>query len=132
MKAITTTTLQKRGQDKWGSGEFGAPRGNHTHNGIDYCVEPEMQILSPAAGKITKHGYPYADDLSFRYVQITDKDGKNHRVFYCEPILPIGRIVKKDTVIGFSQDLTERYPGITPHIHYEIMEDGKYLNPEEV
>lgn len=132
MKAIIPTELEVRGCDKWGCGYFGAPRGDHTHNGIDYVIKPEMQILSPVIGEITKHGYPYADDLSFRYVQITDKDGKDHRILYCEPILPIGRTVKEGTVIGFSQKLTERYPGITPHCHYEIKDKGEYLNPEEV
>lgn len=131
MKAIIPTTLEKRISDKFGEGHFGAPRGDHTHRGIDYCVPPESQILSPVAGEITKQGYPYGDDLSFRYVQITDKVGKQHRIFYCEPILPIGRTVKEGTVIGFSQDLTERYPGITPHIHYEVMVEEKYLDPEE-
>ena len=130
MRAIIATDLEKRISDKWGAGHFGAPRGNHTHNGIDYCVPPEAQILSPVAGEISKHGYAYPDDLSFRYVQITAKDGKFHRIFYCEPILPIGRTVKEGTIIGFSQDLTERYPGITPHCHYEILSNGKYIDPE--
>jgi murein DD-endopeptidase MepM/ murein hydrolase activator NlpD len=132
MRAIIPTELKKRPQDKWGSGEFGAPRGDHTHHGIDYCCPPEVQILSPVAGKITKHGYPYSDDLTFRYVQITAENGYNHRVFYVEPILPIGRIVRKGSIIGFSQSLTERYPGITQHIHYEIKNGKEYLNPEEV
>ena len=132
IKAIIPTTLGKRETDEWGSGYFGAPRGDHTHHGIDYVCDSQVQILSPVMGEITKLGYPYADDLSFRYVQITDKAGLKNRVFYVEPILPIGRTVKEGTVIGFSQDLTERYPGITPHIHYEAMDGKKYLNPEEL
>jgi murein DD-endopeptidase MepM/ murein hydrolase activator NlpD len=132
MKAIIPTELKKRTSDKWGEGYFGAPRGDRTHNGIDYECPPECQILSPVDGKITKHGYPYGDDLTFRYVQITTKDGYDHRLFYVEPILPIGRIVKKDTVIGFAQDLNERYPDITPHIHYEVKHEGNYLNPEKL
>jgi len=121
--------LKKRKSDKWGQGHFGAPRGDRKHNGIDYACLEGSEILSPVDGQVTKHGYPYADDLSFRYVQITNGERK-HRIFYVDPILPIGRIIKEGDVIGTAQDLEQRYPEITPHIHYEIMIGDKYLDPE--
>ena len=122
--------LIQRTSDKWGAGYFHAPRGDRKHNGIDYACLAGSKILSPCDGKVTKLGYPYADDLSFRYVQITNGN-KNHRVFYIEPTVELGAKIKEGDVIGIAQDLEERYPDITPHIHYEIKSlDGKFENPE--
>ena len=133
MKAIIATELRKRISDKWGAGHFGASRGSRIHHGIDYICPPESQVLSPVTGKITKLGYAYKKDENenpYRYVQITAQDDKQHRVFYVEPILAVGRYVREGDIIGFSQDLGERYQGITPHVHYEIKLDGRYLDPE--
>ncbi len=130
MKAIISTELEKRIADDYGFGHFGAPRGERTHSGQDYLIPPEVQVEAPVAGKIVKNGYAYNDDLSFRYVRIEKRNGELHDIFYIEPILPEGREVKKGAVIGFSQDLTERYPGIGNHIHYQIKVDGTYVDPE--
>ena len=117
--------------DSQGAGHFGAPRGNRTHNGIDYECPPESAVLSPIMGAVTKLGYPYGDDLSWRYVEVS-VDGERHRVFYVEPLVEVGDWVNRDTVIGKAQDLAQRYPGMTPHIHYEIkLSDDTYRNPDE-
>ena len=130
MKAIIPTTLEKRQPDKWGAGHFGASRGSRIHHGIDYECPAFRAVLSPCAGKVTKHGYPYGDDLSFRYIEITDSKGYRHRIFYVSPGQPVGNEVKEGQTIGISQDLEPRYPEITPHIHYEVILDDKYINPE--
>jgi len=130
MKALIKTGLPLRESDKWGQGYFGAPRGSRTHRGIDYQCPAGAAVLAPVAGMVTKLGYPYGDDLSFRYVQITDSTGIHHRVFYVEPQIWVGQVVKADAPIGMAQDLERRYPGITPHIHYEIKKDGEFINPE--
>jgi murein DD-endopeptidase MepM/ murein hydrolase activator NlpD len=82
---------------------------------------------------VTKLGYPYGDDLQWRYVQITDASGFNHRTFYVEPLVRVGQRVEEDEPIGEAQDISQRYPaqGMKPHVHYEIKSgDGEYLNPE--
>jgi len=132
VRAIITSELERRGQDSWGSGEFGASRGDRTHRGIDYKVPAGSTVLSPVEGLVTKLGHAYADDLSFRYVQITTTDGYDHRFFYVNPLVQDGDKVKKDQIIGLAQDLTNRYVGISEHIHYEVRYKGEYLNPEEV
>ncbi|MCA1800695.1 MAG: hypothetical protein LC650_05325 [Actinobacteria bacterium] len=59
--------------DRAGGGGYGAPRGrNRKHNGVDLLVQPGDHILSTMAGFVTKHGYCYADDLSWRYVEVED------------------------------------------------------------
>lgn len=131
MKAVIKTRLRRRMQDRWGLGHFGAPRGDRAHNGQDYCCPPGSDVLSPVDGLITKLGYPYSDDASFRYVQITDLAGRDHRIFYVEPCVWVGQRIHDGDSIGQSQDLNDRYPEISQHIHYEIRYKGEFLDPEE-
>ena len=117
--------------DSAGSGEWGAPRGSRTHKGIDYVCTPGEEVLSPVTGKVTKHGYPYGDDLSWRYIEVTDKHDKQHRLFYVEPVADVGSEVYAGMPIAIAQDISQRYPnqGMKPHVHYEIKRDGEYLKP---
>ena len=130
MKAILTA----RKQDKWGCGAYQAPRGNRKHNGIDYCCPPESLVMAQKGGRITKIGYAYGDDLSFRYIEIKDHLGEYARYFYVEPSLKQGDMLAMGEIIGHSQKLGDRYEGITEHVHFECFEliDGKkeYFDPE--
>jgi len=129
-------TLPKRMNDPWGSGEFGASRGTRTHKGIDYACYPDTEIQTPVDGVITKLGYPYGDDLSFRYVEVMANDGLRHRLFYVEPTCVHGDEVHAGDVVGSSQDISSRYrdpskPAMINHVHYEILDDaGDPVNPE--
>ena len=123
-------SLPIRGSDKHGSGHYGAPRGSRTHKGIDFSCYPDTEIYPRYPGKVTKLGYPYADKLQYRYVQVTDEFGNDHRYFYVEPMVELNQQVFEDTIIGTAQDLTKVYPGIINHIHYEIKQDGVNINPE--
>lgn len=128
--------LEKRGSDAQGSGEFGAPRGTRKHNGIDYKAQPGDVILSPVAGKVTKLGYPYdpkdAKKGHLRYVQVSAVDGLDHRLFYIAPCVAIGDRVEVGDPVGVSQDLRPVYPGITPHVHYEVKKGAEFINPESL
>lgn len=42
-----------RGQDQQGSGEYGAPRGNRKHNGVDFSCLPKSKKLAVSAGEVT-------------------------------------------------------------------------------
>jgi len=129
---VIKSIAQVRGTDIHGSGYFHAPRGTRLHNGIDYAVITGSTILSPVSGVVTKLGYPYADDLSFRYVQITDLEGYKWRIFYIEPSVSIGDKITLVSKIGVVQDLDERYQGITPHVHLEIKSpNNDFINPED-
>ena len=67
-------TAPIRENDKFGSGYFGASRdgGKRQHKGVDYAVYPGSLVYAHVGGTVTKLGFPYGDDLGFRYVQITD------------------------------------------------------------
>lgn len=123
-------TLPERGTDDWGSGEFHASRsgGSRKHKGVDYGCLPETLIHSRTDGRVTKLGYPYSSDLSFRYVQIEDEHGARHRYFYVEPGVSLGEIVYAGDVIGEAQDIAGKYSRpdkvMKNHVHYEILVDG--------
>lgn len=131
-----------RGQDDYGSGQYLASRGERKHNGIDYCCYPKSQVFSPVNGLVTKLGWAYGDDLSFRYVEVKTEDNVFVRVLYIEPTISIGYKVTINSIIGLSQALQKRYPAdekhknpITDHIHVEVFELVKnkkiYINPLE-
>jgi len=120
--------------DSRGHGYFGAPRGARTHNGVDFVCDPSEDVAAFVSGEVTKLGYPYKNDLSFRYVQITDSEGYDWRYFYCEPIHQVGEKVLKDDIIGFAQDVAAKYDyqdldPMTNHYHLEIMKNGEYFDP---
>lgn len=118
--------------DAQGAGHFGAPRGSRTHLGVDYACTPGAAVLAVEAGVVTRLGFPYGDDLSYRYVEITDADGKRARYFYVLPAVDEGDPVDAGEEIGFSQALGRRYEGITEHIHFEVKDhNGAICDPEE-
>ena len=120
MLTITNPTGKPiRGYDKWGSGAFRAPRGNHTHRGVDFICAPGQDILCPIDGTIVREARPYAKG-KYSGVLI-----RNHamdiKMFYFRPDPHlITAIVNKGKVIGKAQDISDKYEGITPHIHLEI------------
>ena len=125
MAKIELFRAADRGVDIFGSGDFGAPRGDRVHTGTDFrCV-----VVAPVAGEVTKIGYPYSDDLSYRYVQITDSDGYDVRCFYVDPSVQVGDRVVVGTEIGTMQSLQGRYPGIIDHVHVEVRAPGGRFIP---
>lgn len=122
-----------REQDAFGSGAFGASRdgGKRTHSGIDIAAPAGKAAVSPADGIISRLGYPYASDTSFRYVEITTEGGLLVRVFYVWPAVKRGAsVIAGETRIGIVQNLAPRYPGITNHVHLEIKNAaGAFVDP---
>ena len=122
--------------DKAGSGEFGSPRGDHSHAGIDYAVMPNSEILSPVSGRVTKFGICYRGDPRYLYVQVTDTQKMNHRFFYVQPSeeLALDCEVREGDALGVVQDVAAKYPGqgMVNHVHYEIRtSSGEAINPDE-
>lgn len=102
--------------------------------GEDFAAAPESILESPIKGHVSKLGYPYGDDLTYRYVEVTEtKTRMRHRFFYVEPLVELGDKIKEGDDLGIVQDVAKRYPiprGMKPHIHYEIIdEDGIYIAP---
>ncbi len=127
-----------RGQDKYGSGAFEAPRGKRKHKGIDPICDKGDHILSIGSGRVTKIGYPYdpTDEKKghLRYVEVTDGKKNRVRYFYVKPCVTVGQSVYKDTLLGSAQGLLKVYEGITNHFHFEVLKgvNGNItLNPPD-
>jgi len=123
-----------RDHDTFGSGLYGASRdgGKRTHKGIDFACYPGSIVLAVSSGTVTKLGYPYKDDLSYRYVEITDHDLRRFRYFYVKPTISVNQVIIKGGVVGKSQELNRKYPGITEHVHLEVKDqNNEFLDPGE-
>ena len=125
-----------RGCDKdWGCGYFHAPRSTgpiqRLHEGADYIATPGQDVAAVTSGEITKIGYPYADDLHYRYIKIVTSAGYIIREMYVSPANTIrpGVNVTAGEIIGHQQDLEGRYPGITNHVHIDIQFHGIFVDP---
>ena len=124
--------LKDRGCDPMGCGHYGAPRGEGLHRGVDLVAGPQWLIHSHVAGKVTKLGYPYAKDLSFRYVEVTDSDKYKHRFMYVAPMCNVGDSVLVGDIIGSCQDIAGKWGGgMKNHIHYEVKKGSEYYDPEK-
>ena len=135
-KVLNPKVLQIRGQDEHGSGEYLAPRGSRNHNGIDLVVHAGDKIVSPNSGFVTKIGYPYhpkkhPDKAHLRFVEVMEQDQYECRYFFVQPSVRVGDKIHEGDVIGTAQGLTEIYPGITDHVHYEVEVSGTYINPSD-
>lgn len=133
-----------RGCDKWGSGRVGASRRktngkSYPHPGVDLPVGIEGSLVfSDFAGVLTKaNGFPYSIGNSnplkrkLRYVQVTTDSGFDMRYFYTKSCVAEGSRVKAGELIATAQGaiMAEIWPGITPHVHFEVKRGDEFLHP---
>lgn len=116
-----------RGHDEFGDGQFGARRdgGSRDHEGVDYVAKAGQDIAAPISGYVTKIGYAYAGSTDLKFVEISNPAlGYIARAFYVNPGVEVGQTVRLGETIGRDQSLQKHYPGITNHVHLEVMEPG--------
>ena len=94
-----------------------------THNGVDYAAEKGAEVAAPAAGKVVETG---TDDKWGPVVAIEDESGR-----VCgttDAKVKKGATVSAGQTIGkvgsVSCECAEE-----SHIHLEVMQDGRYLDP---
>lgn len=116
-----------RGHDDFGDGQFGARRdgGAREHEGVDYVATAGQDVKAPISGYVTKIGYAYAGDTGLTFVEISNPAlGYVARAFYVKPGVEVGQTVRLGQTIGVDQSLQDHYPGITDHVHLEVMQPG--------
>ncbi|MBO9543730.1 M23 family metallopeptidase [Caulobacter sp.] len=116
-----------RGHDDFGDGFFGARRdgGSRAHEGVDYVARAGQTVHAPMSGYVTKIGYAYAGDTDLKFVEITNPAlGYAARSFYVTPDVEVGATVRLGDRIGKVESLQSHYPGITDHVHLEILAPG--------
>jgi hypothetical protein len=131
---IKPTNGFSRTRDNFGSGQYNAPRdgGTRLHKGLDLISAPGEMIKSPISGTIIKEVIAYADDPQYKGVLIKGTGefaDLEVKILYVRPL--IGGNVKAGDIIGMAQDITLRYPGITNHIHMEVLKKGVIADPTE-
>jgi len=116
-----TATGWGRRLDSWGYGHFGADRGNHSHEGIDFVATPGEQILAPIDGTVERIARSYEGDPRYGGLMIKGAGawaGVEVKLFYvqAERFGP----VKAGEPIGTAQNLDHQYPGMTNYVHIEV------------
>ncbi len=119
----------ERGEDHYGSGQFGARRdaGERRHEGVDFISTPGQVVNAPMAGYVSHIGFAYVDDRALRSIEITNRrTGYVARILYVDPDVAEGQTITLGQAIGSAQDLTRRYPdGITNHVHVQVAARGR-------
>lgn len=124
--------------DPLGLGHYGAPRKmtsstgrvvRYLHKGTDYVVTPGDPVFSPVTGKIIRLARPYPSH-EYSGVLIESKAAEI-KLFYLTPYAHlVGSVVQQGETIGEAEDISLKYPGVTPHIHLEIVSfDPERLMP---
>lgn len=127
---------RSRGADgRYGSGQFGSSRdhGTRHHLGLDIITLAGEPVYSPISGYLTREAFPYKDDHSLTGVVLRGAGewlGFEVRIFYTEGLL-CGNVAAGQQ-IGFAQNLQDKYPGITNHIHVEVRRGATVLPPSEI
>lgn len=94
------------------------------HSGIDFGARYDTDIIATGMGVVTFAG---RDRAYGNYVEVAHGQGLTTLYAHAGSIsVSPGDVVEKGQVIGKVGD-TGRTTG--PHVHYEVMQDGKRLNP---
>ena len=133
LKAMVAN-FKQRGSESGGSGKFGAPRKRsdgttYFHQGIDVLTPVNAPIYAPFDVEYIQVARPYANDSV-----LSGGDYKSEnlvmRIFYMKPITN-KKSFKQGEIIGYAQNVAGKYgEGVSNHIHIEIRENGKLINPE--
>jgi len=117
---ISPTGKGIRTRDKWGSGRYNVSRGDRKHKGTDFICEPGQWVVCPIdEAEVYRVARPYLREGYSGLVLTGAKIAL--KLFYLEPIDDIvGEFVKQGHRIGIAQDISEKYPGMIPHIHLEV------------
>ena len=100
-----------------------------THNGVDYAAKQGAEVMAPAAGRVTETG---TDDKWGPVVAIEDDAGRVWRVCgTADARVKKGDAVTAGQVIGRVGSVSCEC-GEESHIHLEVKEDGRWLDPADV
>jgi len=130
--AFIVDDQKSRIQDTWGSGLFEASRdgGKRKHQGLDIIVKPGAKVYAPFDGTIVREAVPYKNDNSYRGIVFRGTGewaAYEVKIFYAEGLFSGN--AKKGQHIGYTQDLTLKYPTITNHIHVEVKSGNDRIDP---
>lgn len=120
-------------KDAQGSGAFWASRLGRYHEGVDLLCSKGEAVFSPMAGVILRKAYPYGNDLKYEGCVIFDAKTQTEVKLFYMICSKVGNTVKVGEQIGYCQAISEKYGStMKNHLHIEIRQEGKLINPEAV
>lgn len=136
MTLVNPTGLPPRISDRWGSGKFGASRGNRLHMGHDLQAIPGQLVVSPIQGVVLRHKRPYGDGGAYDDGVLISGSGPDEgllaTLFYLKPHEAIiGQYVERGQSVGEAVSLQAKYTGILDHIHFGLMRGDEWIDPAE-
>jgi hypothetical protein len=132
---VKSTRRRIRKSDNWGSGYFGAPRGNRPHLGIDLIYSPDEEIRAPFDLTINRVSYPYASSpySGIAFTTTIDNIDYDGRMWYMLPDFgSIGKSFKRGQIIGVAQQINEKYPGMINHVHLQLEKLNEQPTKEDI
>jgi murein DD-endopeptidase MepM/ murein hydrolase activator NlpD len=134
---VNPTGKGLRQTDAYGYGAFDASRdgGARRHEGVDFMAEAGQPVVAPISGYVTKIGFAYPGDDTLKFVEISNPAlHYEARVFYVDPKVVVGQVVRLGDVIGVHHTLEHKYPdGMTDHVHLEITDTrGAHIDATRV
>lgn len=107
--------------DPEGDGNYGTPRGDKIHRGIDYLCDDDQTIVAPFDMFIDRVSFP-KDDKKMSGIAWT-KGKSTGRMWYFMPYKTfLGTQVYKGMPIGRAQSVSAYYglPLMKDHIHFQV------------
>jgi len=128
-----------RGHDRWGDGKFGSNRDHgRPHMGVDIADRPGQPVGSTVSGTVVSSGNPvyspgrvkeHPKKAEYTSVSVRTDNGFLVKHFYVDPGVRVGDRVEAGQAIGTAQNLGHAYPGITNHVHVEVWDGNKRVDP---
>lgn len=123
--------FRRRKCDKFGCGSFGASRdgGARSHAGMDVLSEVGSPVFAPFGGTVRVF-QAYKNYGGLLGIEVKGK-AYSCKIMYVNhiPELKTGDKVRAGQMIGYAQSLQEKYPGISNHLHVEVLYGGIHRNP---
>ncbi len=102
-------------------------KGTYHHEGLDFAAARGTEIFAAAEGKVIEVSRPAVEAGYGNQIEIDHGNGFISRYAHLEDInVKQGQKISKGTVIG---TVGNSGGSIAPHLHYEIVRDGKQVDP---
>lgn len=125
-----TAGNRKRGCDAGGCGHFHASRGNRLHLGVDFLAYAGEEIFAPVSGVVARIGNVYQDE-QYKLIELRGSGAnKVFKIMYVSPFVVAGDRVKRGDLIGWAQNIREKFPDVQNHIHVELFINGMNRSSE--
>lgn len=117
-------SVNVRDHDVHGFGNYGASRGDHDHKGQDFKCNVGYGFPAPFDCVVKRVGFVYQGSIKWRLLEIIGTTGTfrnwKAKLMYLQDDSNIDKEYKKLDLIGKCQNISEKYAGITPHVHVEL------------